>query len=71
MSGLAEIQAAINELSPGDRETLREWFAAGSFPESDELVAAVDEGLRSSQTEPGLSIEEARALVRRCVTRSA
>ena len=41
------------------------------FRETEALVAAVDEGFRSSDTGKSISIEGARELVRKCATRSA
>jgi hypothetical protein len=58
-------------LSPEERQELRDWLAADEFPETDELIAAVDEGIRSARTGPNLSIDEAKELVRKCVLRSA
>jgi hypothetical protein len=42
--------------------------AADEFPETDELVAAVDEGIRSAQSGQSLSIEEAKELIRNSFT---
>jgi hypothetical protein len=41
------------------------------FLKTEALIAAVDEGFRSSRTGKGISIEEARELVRECATRCA
>ena len=51
MSSLAEIQEAIKKLASEDRARLREWFDAQDVEETDELVAAIDEGIRSAETE--------------------
>lgn len=50
MSGLIEIQAAIEKLSEEERTELRHWLEAygeDDVEESDELMAAIDEGIRS------------------------
>jgi hypothetical protein len=68
---IQEIIEALPRLSPEERQELRDWLAADEFPETDELIAAVDEGIRSARTGPSLSIDEAKELVRKCVLRSA
>jgi len=66
-----EILQELPNLTPEERQALRDWLDSEDIPETDELIAAVDEGFRSSQTGKGISIEEARELVRKCATRSA
>ena len=44
--------------------------SADEFAETDELIAAVDQGIRSAQNGPSLSIDEASHLIRKCVLRS-
>ena len=61
----------LPKLTPEEHQYVREWLDADEFPETEALIAAVDEGFRSSQTGKGISIEEARELVRKCATRSA
>ena len=61
----------LPKLTPEEHQYVREWLEADEFPETEALIAAVDEGFRSSQTGKGISIEEARELVRKCATRSA
>jgi predicted transcriptional regulator len=68
---IKEIIEALHTLTPEERQELRDWLAADEFPETDELIAAVDEGLRSAQTGRSLSIDEAKELVRKCALRSA
>ena len=57
MSSLAEIQEAIEKLTSEDRARLREWFDAQYAEETDELLAAIDEGIRSAETERTFSLE--------------
>ena len=57
MSSLAEIQEAIERLASEDRARLREWFDAQDAEETDELLAAIDEGIRSAETERTFSLE--------------
>ncbi|MBV8214795.1 MAG: hypothetical protein JOZ08_16435 [Verrucomicrobia bacterium] len=68
---IKEIIEALPRLSPEERQELRDWLAADEFPETDALIAAVDEGIRSAQTGRSLSIDEAKELVRKCALRSA
>jgi hypothetical protein len=67
---IKEILEELPKLTPKERQELRDWLDAEEFPETEELIAAVDEGMLSSETEQSLSIEEARELIRRCATRS-
>ena len=71
MSSLAEIQEAIEKLAPEDRTRLREWFDAQDVEETDELLAAIDEGIRSAETERNFSLEEVRAEIKKWATKSA
>ena len=47
MSSLAEIQEAIENLGPEERAELWTWFQ--EVEETDELVAAVDEGIQAAE----------------------
>lgn len=57
MSGLAEIQQAILKLSAWDRGLLWEWLQKQEKGESPALLAAVDEGIRSLETDGGVPAE--------------
>jgi len=67
---IKEILEELPKLTPNERQELRDWLDAEELPETDELIAAADEGLRSAETEPLLSIEEARATIRQWATKS-
>ena len=67
---IKEILEELPKLTPEERQEIRDFLDAEEFPETDELIEAVDEGFRSSQTEQSLSIEEVRELIRQCATRS-
>jgi predicted transcriptional regulator len=71
MSSLAEIQEAIKKLASEDRARLREWFEAQDVEETDELLAAIDEGICSAETERTFSLEEVRAEIKKWATKSA
>jgi hypothetical protein len=47
MSGLAEIQETIEKLGPEEQAELWTWFQ--EVEETDELVAAVDEGIQAAE----------------------
>jgi hypothetical protein len=47
------------KLTPEEGQELRDWLAADEFAETDELIAAVDEGIRSAPSGSSLSIDEA------------
>ena len=64
---IKEILEELPKLTPEERQEIRDWLEAEEFPETDELIAAVDKGIRSSETEQSLSIEEARELIRRAL----
>jgi hypothetical protein len=71
MSSLAEIQEAIEKLPSKDRARLREWFDAQDVEETDELLAANDEGIRSAETELIFSLEEGRGEIKKWAKKSA
>ena len=64
-----------NRFMPSDLRTvfssLREWFDAQDAEETDELLAAIDEGIRSAETERTFSLEEVRGEIKKWATKSA
>ncbi|MEY2603678.1 MAG: hypothetical protein QOH31_1459 [Verrucomicrobiota bacterium] len=68
---IKEILEELPKLTTEERQELRDWLAADEFAETDELIAAVDEGIRSAQSGSSLSIEEAKELIHKCALRSA
>jgi hypothetical protein len=46
---IKEILEELPKLTPEERQELRDWLAADEFAETDELIAAVDEGIRSDR----------------------
>jgi hypothetical protein len=65
---LVEIQEAILQLDPREQQVLRHWLDE-TAEETPEMLAAIDEGLRSLATEGGVPIEEARRQLRQWITR--
>src|ERR1017187_6435694 len=56
---LAEIQEAILQLDPKEQQVLRHWLDE-TAEETPEMLAALDEGIRSLANEPTVPIEEGR-----------
>ena len=67
---IKEILEELPKLSREERQHLRIWLDSEDFPETDALLAAVEEGFRSMEQGPMRSLEEARATVKLCATRS-
>ena len=64
---LAEIQNAILQLDPKEQQALRHWLGE-TAEETPEMLAAIDEGLRSLTAEGGMPIEQARRHLRQWIT---
>lgn len=64
MTKLAEIQTAILQLEPAEREALRHWL-----DETAEMLAAIDAGLRSLKTNGVIPLEEVRGQLSSWATR--
>jgi len=75
---LTEIIHKLPKLSAEEKYTLRERLSETDnqeeFIPTPEMLAAIDEGIRSAETEPLLSVEEVRekvhATIRQCARRS-
>jgi len=67
---IKEILEELPKLSREERQQLRTRLDSEDFPETDALLAAVEEGFRSMEQGPMRSLEEARTTVKRCATRS-
>ena len=70
MTKLAEIQTAILQLDPAEREALRHWLDE-TAEETPEMLAAIDEGLRSLKGKGVTPLEEVRKRLPSWVTKSA
>ncbi len=66
MTKLAQIQEAIRQLGPQELQELRRWLLE---EESPELLAAVDEGLRSLVEEPTIPLDEVRRKIKEWTTK--
>jgi hypothetical protein len=70
MSTLAEIQSAILRLDPAQREQLRHWLDE-TAEETPEMLAAIDEGLRSLKEKGAIPLEDVRKKIAAWATKSA
>ena len=66
MTKLVEIQEAIQHLPPQERAELRTWLLEEETPE---MLAAVDVGIHSIETEPKLSAEDLRRKLKGWITK--
>jgi hypothetical protein len=66
---LAEIQEAILLLDPKEQQTLRYWLDE-TAEETPEMLAAIDEGLRSLKEKGAIPLEDVRKKIPQWVSRS-
>ena len=64
MSTVAEIEAAIETLSPEEQRQLADWLNARLFDETPAMLAAIDAGIRSLETEPKVPLEVVRGKIK-------
>jgi hypothetical protein len=70
MSTVSEVEAALEKFTPEQLKEVADWLNARLAPqETPEMLAAIDEGLRSLETQPTLSVEEVRRNIRAWVTK--
>jgi hypothetical protein len=67
---IQEILEALPKLTPAERLEVRSWLENEEFPESDALLAAVDEGFRSMETDRLLPLEQMLETAKQCATKS-
>jgi predicted transcriptional regulator len=67
MSSLAEIQEAIEKLGPEERAELWTWFQEAE--ETNELVAAVDEGIKAAEEGRVFTLEEVKTQMQSWITK--
>jgi len=68
MSTVAEIETAIEQLSPEQQRALADWLSARLMPETPAMLAALDVGIRSLETEPTMPVEEVRRKIKAWTT---
>ena len=70
MSTVSEVEAALEKFTPEQLREVAEWLNARLAPgETPEMLAAIDAGLHSLETEPGLSAEDVRRNIRAWATK--
>ena len=70
MSTVTEVESALEKFTPAQMREVADWLSARLIPEeAPEMLAAIDEGLRSLETEPTLSVEEVRQNIRAWATK--
>jgi hypothetical protein len=70
MSTVTEVENALEKFSPEQMREVADWIAARLLPEeTPEMLAAIDEGLRSLKTEPTLTADQVRQNLRTWLTR--
>jgi hypothetical protein len=70
MTKLVEIQEAILHLEPTEREELRHWLDE-TEEETPEMLAFIDEGLRSLKEKGVIPLEEVRKQIPQWATKSS
>jgi hypothetical protein len=69
VSTVTEIEAAIEKLPLEEQRELADRLNARLFEETPEMLAALDEGIRSLESEPTVPIEKARLKIKEWATR--
>ena len=64
MSTVSEIEAAIESLSPAEQRELAGWLNSRLIEESPEMLAAIDAGIRSLETESKVPLEDVRRKIK-------
>jgi hypothetical protein len=70
MSTVTEVEIALEKFTPEQMREVADWIMARLLPEeTPEMLAAIDEGIRSLETEPTLSVDQVRQNIRAWVTK--
>jgi hypothetical protein len=70
MSTVTEVESALEKFTPAQLREVADWLSMRLMPEeTPEILAAIDEGLRSLETEATLSVEEVRQNIRAWATK--
>jgi len=64
MSTVAEIESAIEHLPFDQQRTLADWLNARLVPETPAMIAALEVGIHSLETEPTVAAEDLRAKIK-------
>jgi hypothetical protein len=69
MSTVAEIEAALEKLTPAQQREIADWLESRLLPESPAMLEALDEGIGSLASEPTVPIEEVRGKIKTWTTK--
>jgi len=68
MGTVLEIEAAIEKLAPAAQRELAAWLNARVVEDTPEMLAALDVGIRSLETEPTVPLEDVRRKIKAWAT---
>ena len=68
MSTVTEIEAAIEKLPPPEQRELADWLNSRLLEDTPEMLAALDVGIRSLETEPKVPLEDLRRKIKAWAT---
>jgi phosphoribosylaminoimidazole (AIR) synthetase len=68
MSTVAEIESAIEKLSVTEQRELADWLNSRLIEDTPEMLAALDAGIRSLETEPKVPLEDVRRKIKAWAT---
>ena len=68
MSTVAEIETAIEQLPLEQQRSVADWLNSRLLPETPAMMAALEVGIRSLQTEPTLPAEDIRTKIKAWAT---
>jgi hypothetical protein len=68
MSTVTEIEAALEKLPPEQLQEVAAWLETRLAPETPAMLAALDAGIRSLETEPTVSAVDVRQKIKKWAT---
>jgi hypothetical protein len=68
MSTVTEIESALERLTPAQQREVADWLDSRLMPETPAMLAALDVGIRSLETEPTVPAEEVRRKIKAWAT---
>ena len=72
MSTVTEIEGAIAKLTPSEQREIARWLEERLLgEETPEMLAAIDEGIRSAREKPLVPLEEVRRKISGWATKSS
>ena len=68
MSTVTEIESALERLTLAQQREVADWLDSRLMPETPAMLAALDAGIRSLETEPTVPAEEVRGKIKAWAT---